>query len=120
MENFKVDVLGIEYKVLVNQNRKDYPLLEEADGFTDFTTKKIIIEELKRARATGKTWILTLGRYFATRLCMLFYTNQGLTAILTGPVTKRSLIGLQSSFQSLRKPSKRPRRKCDEISQETS
>lgn len=48
MENFKVDVLGIEYKVLVNQNRKDYPILEEADGFTDFTTKKIIIEEFKK------------------------------------------------------------------------
>nr|DAW55315.1 MAG TPA: hypothetical protein [Caudoviricetes sp.] len=33
MENFKVNILGIEYKVLVNQSRKDYPLLEEADGF---------------------------------------------------------------------------------------
>lgn len=47
MENFKVNILGVEYKVLVNQSREDYPLLEEADGFTDFTTKKIIIEKLK-------------------------------------------------------------------------
>ena len=48
MENFKVDILGVEYKVLVNQSIKDYPIFEEADGFTDFTTKKIIIEELKK------------------------------------------------------------------------
>lgn len=40
MENFKVDILGVEYKVLVNQNIKDYPIFEESDGFTDFTTKK--------------------------------------------------------------------------------
>lgn len=41
-----VDVLGTQYNIL-ESNREEDPNLEEADGYCDFSTKKIVIDTFK-------------------------------------------------------------------------
>lgn len=48
-----VTVLGVEYEIIRDKGGKDWPILEDADGYTDFTTKKIVLKELK---STPTTW----------------------------------------------------------------
>lgn len=44
----KVTVLGTEYQIIRNATVSEYPILEsQADGFCDFSTKKIVISEMK-------------------------------------------------------------------------
>lgn len=42
----RVNVLGTEYEIII-ATKNDYPILEQADGFIDSSTKQIIIEEMK-------------------------------------------------------------------------
>lgn len=44
----KINVLGTEYEIIENAKRKDYQQLDELDGFTDFSIKKIIIAEQEK------------------------------------------------------------------------
>lgn len=44
----KIKILGTEYEIIENAKRKDYSQLNELDGFTDFSIKKIIIAEQER------------------------------------------------------------------------
>lgn len=46
MENRTINILGTEYKILV-QNKKDNPKLENADGLCEYYSKKIILDEFK-------------------------------------------------------------------------
>lgn len=39
----KVKILGIEYEIILEAEEKDYPKLRKVDGYTDFSTKKIVI-----------------------------------------------------------------------------
>lgn len=44
----KVNVLGTEYEIISDATASEYPILEShADGFCDFSTKKILIAEMK-------------------------------------------------------------------------
>lgn len=42
----KVKILGTEYKIVMNAEEKDYPILKDADGYADFTIKKIVVKKL--------------------------------------------------------------------------
>lgn len=42
----KVDILGTEYEIVKNAEEKDYPMLKDADGYADFTIRKIVIKKL--------------------------------------------------------------------------
>lgn len=42
----KVKILGTEYEIVMNVEEKDYPILKDADGYADFTIKKIVIKKL--------------------------------------------------------------------------
>lgn len=42
----KVKILGTEYEIVMNAEEKDYPILKDADGYADFTIKKIVIKKL--------------------------------------------------------------------------
>lgn len=42
----KVKILGTEYEIIMNAEEKDYPILKDADGYADFTIKKIVIKKL--------------------------------------------------------------------------
>ena len=39
----KANVLGTEYEIVVTGNKKDYPYLEEADGYCDTSIKRIVV-----------------------------------------------------------------------------
>lgn len=43
----KVNILGMEYSVIYSTKNK-YPVLKKADGVTDTSTKKIIVNKLKK------------------------------------------------------------------------
>ena len=44
----KINVLGTEYQIIKNATASEYPILEsKADGFCDFSTKKIVICDMK-------------------------------------------------------------------------
>lgn len=42
----KVKILGTEYEIVMNVEEKDYPILKDADGYADFTIKKIVLKKL--------------------------------------------------------------------------
>lgn len=42
----KINVLGIEYEI-VKGSEKEFPYLEQADGFTDNSIKRIVIRDMK-------------------------------------------------------------------------
>ena len=42
----KINVLGTDYEVILNAKEEDYPNLEDADGYCDFTVKKIVVAEM--------------------------------------------------------------------------
>lgn len=44
MENKTIDILGEEWKIVISSERED-PLLENADGYCDWTVKTIVIEK---------------------------------------------------------------------------
>lgn len=46
MLDMKVKILGTEYKIVMNAEEKDYPILKDADGYADFTIKKIVVKKL--------------------------------------------------------------------------
>lgn len=45
MESKTINILGTEYKI-VFATENDYPFLKEADGYTDTSTKEIIVNDL--------------------------------------------------------------------------
>lgn len=42
----KVKILGTEYEIIMDAEEKDYPILKDADGYADFTIKKIVVKKL--------------------------------------------------------------------------
>lgn len=42
----KVKILGTEYEIVMDSEEKDYPILKDADGYADFTIKKIVVKKL--------------------------------------------------------------------------
>ena len=42
----KVKILGTEYEIVMDAEEKDYPILKDADGYADFTIKKIVVKKL--------------------------------------------------------------------------
>ena len=46
MQDFKVNILGSEWSVKFG-NEKEYPNLAEMDGYTDSSTKDIIVDDMK-------------------------------------------------------------------------
>ena len=46
-DNFKTNILGTTYELVIDAEEKDYPKLKGLSGYTDFSIKKIIIRKLK-------------------------------------------------------------------------
>ena len=44
----KVKILGTEYEIIRDASEKDYPQLKNADGFTDFSIKRIVIADFEK------------------------------------------------------------------------
>lgn len=44
----KVNVLGTEYTIIKNAKESEYPILKNADGYCDFSVKKIVISEMEK------------------------------------------------------------------------
>lgn len=44
----KLNILGTEYEIVKDAEEKDYPILEDVDGYTDFSIKKIVIAKLEK------------------------------------------------------------------------
>lgn len=42
----KVKILGTEYEIVMDAEEKNYPILKDADGYADFTIKKIVVKKL--------------------------------------------------------------------------
>ena len=42
----KVKILGTEYEKVMDAEEKNYPILKDADGYADFTIKKIVVKKL--------------------------------------------------------------------------
>lgn len=49
----KINVLGTDYEVVLNAREEDYSYLEDADGYCDFTIKKIVVAEMVSDDDTG-------------------------------------------------------------------
>lgn len=49
MQDFKVNILGSEWNVKFG-NEEEYPNLKEMDGYTDSSTKKIIVDDMKASQ----------------------------------------------------------------------
>ena len=56
----KINILGTEYEIIKNAKREDYPQLNELDGFTDFSIKKIIIAKQEKDGMTVEDleWVI--------------------------------------------------------------
>ena len=46
MQNFKVDILGSEWSVKFGNN-KEYPNLTSVDGYTDSSTREIVVDDME-------------------------------------------------------------------------
>lgn len=42
-----INVLGTEYKVILTNDYNEYPFLKEMAGYTDYTTKTIVVRNYK-------------------------------------------------------------------------
>lgn len=42
----KIKILGTEYEIVMDAEEKNYPILKDADGYADFTIKKIVVKKL--------------------------------------------------------------------------
>lgn len=45
--NFKLNILGTEYDVIMGAKETDYPNLERGDGYVDYSIKQIVIAEFE-------------------------------------------------------------------------
>ena len=43
----EINVLGTKYKVILNGKQADYPNLKRGDGYVDYSTKTIVLEEFE-------------------------------------------------------------------------
>ena len=46
MQDFKVDILGSEWSVKFG-NKKEYPNLTSVDGYTDSSTREIVVDDME-------------------------------------------------------------------------
>ena len=49
MQDFKVDILGSEWSVKFG-NGKEYPNLAEMDGYTDLSTREIVVDDMEASQ----------------------------------------------------------------------
>ena len=49
MQDFKINILGSEWNAKFG-NEKEYPNLAEMDGYTDSSTKEIIVDDMKASQ----------------------------------------------------------------------
>ena len=49
MQDFKVDILGSEWSVKFG-NKKEYPNLTSVDGYTDSSTRKIVVDDMEASQ----------------------------------------------------------------------
>lgn len=49
MQDFTVNILGAEWSVRFG-DEKDYPVLENADGVTDSSTRELIVHNMDSSR----------------------------------------------------------------------
>lgn len=74
-----VNVLGTEYTILTKATASEYPILESrADGFCDFSTKKIIIAEMKPDDYSMKDLVLYEKKVIRHELVHAFLYESGL------------------------------------------
>jgi len=45
MENKTANILGVNYTIIYSHDEKEYPLLAECNGYTDFTIKTILVRD---------------------------------------------------------------------------
>lgn len=43
----KLNILGTEYKIVLEAEEKDYPKLKKCDGYTDFSIKQIVVSKFE-------------------------------------------------------------------------
>lgn len=49
MQDFKVNILGSEWSVKFG-NEEEYPNLAEMDGYTDLSTREIVVDDMKTSQ----------------------------------------------------------------------
>lgn len=49
MQDFKVDILGSEWSVKFG-NKKEHPNLTSVDGYTDSSTRKIVVDDMEASQ----------------------------------------------------------------------
>lgn len=49
MQDFKVNILGSEWSVKFG-NEEEYPDLSEMDGYTDLSTREIVVDDMKASQ----------------------------------------------------------------------
>lgn len=49
MQDFKVNILGSEWSVKFG-NEKEYPNLAEMDGYTDLSTREIVVDDMEASQ----------------------------------------------------------------------
>ena len=49
MQDFKVDILGSEWSVKFG-NKKEYPNLTSVDGYTDSSTREIVVDDMEASQ----------------------------------------------------------------------
>jgi len=49
MQDFKVNILGSEWSVKFG-NEEEYPNLSEMDGYSDFSTREIVVDDMKASQ----------------------------------------------------------------------
>ena len=49
MQDFKVNILGSEWSVKFG-NEEEYPNLAEMDGYTDLSTREIVVDDMKASQ----------------------------------------------------------------------
>lgn len=54
MQDFKVNILGSEWSVKFG-NEKEYPNLEEMDGYSDFSLREIVVDDMKSSQGQTGT-----------------------------------------------------------------
>lgn len=75
----KANVLGTDYTIITKATASEYPILEsQADGFCDFSTKKIIIAEMKPDDYSMKDLVLYEKKVIRHELVHAFLYESGL------------------------------------------
>lgn len=73
----KANVLGTDYEIVIGEE-VDYPRLKVADGYCDFTTKKIVVDKMEVEEATFQDMVSYTNKVIRHELVHAFLFESGL------------------------------------------